>query len=152
MVKFSTYLLILLGLGSITITTVLADTVTVTTYPYQIPGSGSPGLNIVSSGDVGIGTTSPANTPSGLSIVSGGKDQLRIGSPNDGQMWSINENNIASSPLEITRVGSGTFLAVGANSNVGIGTTNPAQKLDVNGNIRITGNLTSPNDICIGAC
>ena len=36
--------------------------------------------------------------------------------------------------------------------NVGIGTSSPAAKLDVSGNIRLTGNIVSPNDICIGSC
>ena len=40
-------------------------------------------------------------------------------------------------------------LSVG---DVGIGTENPLEKLDVRGNIRLTGNIVSPNDICIGSC
>lgn len=36
--------------------------------------------------------------------------------------------------------------------NIGIGTVNPLEDLDVNGNIRLTGNIVSPNDICIGNC
>jgi len=39
-----------------------------------------------------------------------------------------------------------------ATGNIGMGTTNPQEKLDVNGNIRLTGNIVSPNDICIGNC
>ena len=35
--------------------------------------------------------------------------------------------------------------------NVGIGTS-PTEALDVAGNIRLTGNILSPGDICIGAC
>jgi len=36
--------------------------------------------------------------------------------------------------------------------NVGIVTHSPVEALDVQGNIRLTGNLISPNDICIGSC
>lgn len=36
--------------------------------------------------------------------------------------------------------------------DVGIGTENPLEKLDVRGNIRLTGDIISPNDICIGSC
>jgi len=36
--------------------------------------------------------------------------------------------------------------------NVGIGTENPIAPLDVVGDIRLTGNIISPNDICIGNC
>jgi len=35
--------------------------------------------------------------------------------------------------------------------NFGIGLI-PAERLDVDGNIRLTGNIVSPNDICIGNC
>ena len=47
----------------------------------------------------------------------------------------------------------GVRIAILAPSgNVGIGTVNPAEQVDVNGNIRLTGNIVSPNDICIGNC
>ena len=39
-----------------------------------------------------------------------------------------------------------------ADGKVGIGTNSPTEKLDVIGNIRLTGNIVSPNDICIGTC
>lgn len=43
-------------------------------------------------------------------------------------------------------------MRITSGGNVGIGTSSPVQKLDVNGNIRLTGNIVSPNDICIGTC
>jgi hypothetical protein len=39
-----------------------------------------------------------------------------------------------------------------SSGNVGIGTITPMEELDVDGDIRLTGNLVSPNDICIGTC
>jgi len=39
-----------------------------------------------------------------------------------------------------------------SDGNVGIGKQNPLEQLDVNGNIRLTGNIVSPNNICIGNC
>ncbi len=39
-----------------------------------------------------------------------------------------------------------------SNGNVGIGKQNPLEQLDVNGNIRLNGNIVSPTDICIGNC
>lgn len=36
--------------------------------------------------------------------------------------------------------------------NVGIGTESPTEALDVLGNIRLTGDIVSPTDICIGTC
>ena len=35
---------------------------------------------------------------------------------------------------------------------VGFGVSNPSERLDVNGNIKLTGNILSNGDICIGAC
>lgn len=40
---------------------------------------------------------------------------------------------------------------VGA-GNVGIGTSLPTEKLDVTGNIKLSGNILSNGDICIGNC
>lgn len=39
-----------------------------------------------------------------------------------------------------------------ASGNVGIGNLNPTEKLDVNGNIKLSGNILSNGDICIGTC
>ena len=36
--------------------------------------------------------------------------------------------------------------------NVGIGTTGPTEQLDVGGNIKLSGNILSDGDICIGTC
>ena len=50
-----------------------------------------------------------------------------------------------------TKVDDGDFehMRILSNGNVGIGTTNPSEKLDVNGNAKITGNLTV-NDAYVG--
>ena len=50
-----------------------------------------------------------------------------------------------------TKLGT-TLTVVDSTGKVGIGTATPAEKLDVIGNIRLTGNIVSPNDICIGTC
>jgi len=39
-----------------------------------------------------------------------------------------------------------------SNGNIGIGTTNPQSKLDVNGDLKVQGNILSNGDICIGSC
>lgn len=55
--------------------------------------------------------------------------------------------------FDITDIFQGQLrLSVTSNGNVGIGTGTPIEKLDVIGNIRLTGNIVSPNDICIGTC
>jgi len=53
-------------------------------------------------------------------------------------------------------IGDGTAglsrLAIDSTGNVGIGHINPTEKLDVLGNIKLSGNIVSDNDICIGTC
>ena len=39
-----------------------------------------------------------------------------------------------------------------SSGNIGIGTTAPTEVLDVNGNLRVRGNIVSTGDICIGNC
>jgi len=57
----------------------------------------------------------------------------------------------------VLRTGGTGFFGTGdeqvriTSTGMGIGTT-PIAPLDVNGDIRLTGNLISPNDICIGTC
>lgn len=179
--KLSTYIIILVILGSITITTVLADTVIINTYPYQVPGSSDVGLSVASSGNVGIGTNNPvplvstvnsesvnrilridgtySNSVGGVEICCRNGEMGGMYATNGG-LWvnvagnswggnnniifATNQNNNGYLPTEKMRI-----TSIG---NVGIGTTVPSQKLDVNGTIRVTGNIVSPNDICIGTC
>jgi len=60
----------------------------------------------------------------------------------------------AGSRLEIVDISNNKVgVAILASSgNIGIGTQNPVEQLDVAGNIHLTGNIVSPNDICIGNC
>ena len=43
-------------------------------------------------------------------------------------------------------------LGIDSTGNIGIGTVNPDEKLHVIGNIKLTGDIVSDNDICIGTC
>lgn len=56
--------------------------------------------------------------------------------------FSIIEEGVAGDRLYIQQ-GTG---------NVGIGTTSPTEKLQVNGNIKLSGSILSDGDICIGNC
>jgi len=57
----------------------------------------------------------------------------------------------SSDGLSFVKVGTGEVMRL-VGSNVGIGTASPQEKLDVNGNIKLSGNIVSDGDICIGAC
>lgn len=180
MIKLSTYVIILIILGSVAITTVLADTVTVNTYPYQIPGLSSTGLSVASSGNVGIGTNNPvplvstvnsenvnkilrvdglySNSIGGVEICcrNGGMGGMYATNGGlwvnvAGNSWGGNNNIIFATDQNNNEYLPTEKMRITSIGNVGIGTI-PSQKLDVNGTIRVTGNIVSPNDICIGTC
>ena len=111
-------------------------------------GNTSMTKHIFESGNVGIGTTAPATT---LDVVSINANPLRIyrnsgnssiqiqNNATSGYVGLNTSNNIAlgfvldqaNAPFQITSSG-----------NVGIGTTGPTEKLEVNGNIKATGYKT----------
>ena len=109
----------------------------------------SEALRIDQNGNVGIGTTSPTerlhviggtNTRAIIETqVNGGSSALRLdANPN---YWEI-KNYGASANLGITR-GTSEFLTVDNTGNLGIGTSSPAAKLDVNGSIYPTTDNTN---------
>ncbi|MGI0087185.1 MAG: hypothetical protein ACREBI_04420 [Nitrosotalea sp.] len=59
----TSYLILFIILGSVTITTVFAEADTsITSYPYLITDGTNQQLVIASSGNVGIGTSNPSQT------------------------------------------------------------------------------------------
>ena len=92
-------------------------------------------------GKVGIGTTEPGNfleiqnngvtTPGIIINNSNGKYQLGVG---------INYANDGKFGIYDYKGGSNRFV-LDENGNVGIGTTNPSAKLEVNGDIKATGDV-----------
>jgi len=106
-------------------------------YTVTSPQSISAGVQITLF--VGKIANSPTAAPSNIAITTlNGSDGI-IDGPTNG-----------SFTLQ-TKLGS-TLTVVDSTGKVGIGTSTPAEKLDVIGNIRLTGNIVSPNDICIGTC
>ena len=92
-------------------------------------------MRITSAGNVGIGTTSPANKLH----VEGGNIQL---SDNQHITWGYGGNNAiygnnSSDFIKIFTNGS-ERLIVNSSGNVGIGTTSPSKKLDIAGDVKLT--------------
>lgn len=115
-------------------------------------GSLTERMRITSSGNVGIGTTSPSNKLHVLSSISDwgfrseNTKSLMVSSHGDGYGMAI-ESASNTSSIYLLKVAGGNGTSIGTNEyfritgtgNVGIGTTSPATKLDVAGAITASG-------------
>jgi len=90
---------------------------------------GNERMRIDSSGNVGIGTSSPQGL---LHVVAGTNDTLIFRGPinlgTGGSIYAVNSANSAVTPMEF---GASTYYFAGG--NVGIGTSSPSQKLTLQG-------------------
>lgn len=106
-------------------------------YWYIGKSHEDPKLVITPSGNVGIGTTSPAYKLDVIGTISGnGEARFSNGVYSDPAVG-------VSCAMKISQklaVGGDAYFAT-LSGNVGIGTTSPAYKLDVNGDTRVTGNF-----------
>lgn len=103
-----------------------------------VPGSGSGKFTINTDGNVGIGTTSP-----GTKLEVAGQVKITGGAPGVGKVLTSDASGLATWTLPAstlwTATGNNIYYSPG---NVGIGVTNPAFKLDVNGDFSLR-NATS---------
>ncbi|MFH1255274.1 MAG: hypothetical protein V1667_02290, partial [bacterium] len=110
-------------------------------------------MRIDNSGNVGIGTTSPGTARLAVYSVSGIAKQTIIAADGTNDSWLNFETNDTEWSIGMDKSDSNKFkiaiadtlgtasdkLTIQTDGNVGIGTTNPTQKLHVAGNLNVTG-------------
>ena len=95
--------------------------------------SRTPGIVLNSSGNVGIGTSSPSTTAGdSLTVSSSTTYACILYTPNNSFRWSVGANADSFYWYGLT---AGTAMTLLNNGNLGIGTTSPSYKLDVDGSI-----------------
>ena len=110
-------------------------------YKLDVVGTIQSSNNLYVSGYIGIGTTSPVYK---LQVTDG---SLAIYSTSDSKFWYMNYNS-SSNYFQIVEAGA-PRLVVANGGNVGIGTTTPDVKLDVNGDTKVTGDITATGDMMV---
>ena len=111
---------------------------------FRVKTAGTPleALRIAGDGNVGIGTSSPAEklhifgTTAAVKIEGNGVTSANLKfKTNETDRWNVNVPS-GSTDLRFT-TGSSDTLTLKSNGNVGIGTTSPSEKLDIEGNVRV---------------
>jgi hypothetical protein len=97
-------------------------------------------MRIDSSGNVGIGVTDPdqkLEVNGNIRIPSTGKIVFGSAGASPGDYLELNDVGSSGSLLKLVQDGVTRFAIQGVTGNVGIGTSSPTQKLQVNGNIKL---------------
>ncbi|GAB1545338.1 hypothetical protein NUACC21_80140 [Scytonema sp. NUACC21] len=102
----------------------------------------------INNGNVGIGKgITNFNRPLIVEAAGAAQELISFNEPNGSTKWHINQKFNNKSGLNFVESGvADGRLFLQAGGNVGIGTTTPSEKLDVNGNIKAT-NITAPSDL-----
>ena len=112
-----------------------------TSDPATTGSAATTDFMVTDTGNVGIGTITPANK---LTVQTSGSGYglehtngvVRMGTYVGGAGWF---GTISNHPLYfLVNDGGSPSMSIATNGNVGVGTTSPAQKLDVAGNIKAT--------------
>ncbi|MBI2548296.1 hypothetical protein HYW21_03015 [Candidatus Woesearchaeota archaeon] len=110
-------------------------------------------------GNIGLGTTSPGARLqvagsvifSGLSVEGSGNHGAELRSSDGGSSYLDFANDGAVDYDARLRLASDDALVL-EGGNLGLGNVNPSERLEVTGNIKLSGNILSDGDICIGNC
>src|SRR5436190_14685405 len=91
-------------------------------------------------GSVGIGTSNPSK-PLGIRAIRSGEELLGFEDPTGATKWHINQNLGGNNPgLNFVETGvADGRLFIKAGGNVGIGTVTPQARLEVAGDLKVTG-------------
>ena len=115
-------------------------------------------MRIDSSGNMGIGTTSPSRE---LEVTGSGNVYVKVTAPtasdsagielaNTGATWLIQNDDTSSEALTFDRAGT-EAMRIDSSGKVGIGTSSPSNTLDVAGTIRYDGRLLTNSTTADGS-